>query len=227
MDDDLDILTREDLVMEARRLRAGIRRHRDSTGHALCWHHPELWSLLPEKPEPAIAVPDWPQFMRGCVMYRQSLDAQAPDAPRLAREFGPESAATKPEDEAAETDLSEIYRGYIACLNTQDWRQLGTFVHDDVAYNGVQVGLSGYRKMLERDFAGIPDLRFDIALLVSEGSHVASRLLFDCSPQGTFLGLPVNGKRVTFSENVFYGFREGKIAAVWSVIDKAAIENQL
>jgi hypothetical protein len=27
-------------------------------------------------------VPDWPQFMQGCVRYRQSLDEQAPDAPR-------------------------------------------------------------------------------------------------------------------------------------------------
>jgi hypothetical protein len=27
-------------------------------------------------------VPEWPQFMRGCIRYRQSLDEQAPDAPR-------------------------------------------------------------------------------------------------------------------------------------------------
>ncbi len=40
MDEDLEAMTREQLVAEARRLRAGIRAHRDSTGHALCWHHP-------------------------------------------------------------------------------------------------------------------------------------------------------------------------------------------
>jgi len=64
------------------RLRTGIRRHRDSTGHELCWHHPALWGLLPEKINPAPVVPDWPDFMRGCVRYRQSLDEQAPTAPR-------------------------------------------------------------------------------------------------------------------------------------------------
>jgi predicted ester cyclase len=37
----------------------------------------------------------------------------------------------------------------------------------------------------------------------------------------------VNGRRLRFSENVFYAFRDGKIARVWSVIDKAAIESQL
>jgi hypothetical protein len=42
MDDDLDSMTREQLVEEARRLRAGIRDYRDSTRHQLCWHHPAL-----------------------------------------------------------------------------------------------------------------------------------------------------------------------------------------
>jgi predicted ester cyclase len=56
---------------------------------------------------------------------------------------------------------------------------------------------------------------------------LAARLAFDCTPKGEFLGLPVNGRRVAFTENVFYEFRDGKIAQVWSVIDKAAIEAQL
>jgi hypothetical protein len=87
MDDDLDTMDRPALVAEVRRLRAGIRDHRDQTGHGLCWHHPDLWSLLPEKTEPSIAVPPWPKFMRGCVRYRQSLDEQAPGAPVHDREY--------------------------------------------------------------------------------------------------------------------------------------------
>lgn len=82
MDEDLATLSRDALIEEVRRLRAGIREHRDSTGHELCWHHPALWDLLPERTDPAIAVPEWPQFMRGCIRYRQSLDHQRPDAPR-------------------------------------------------------------------------------------------------------------------------------------------------
>ncbi len=82
MDGDLDTMSREDLAAEVRRLRAGIREHRDGTGHELCWHHPALWGLLPEKTDPVPVVPEWPQFMRGCIRYRQSLDEQAPAAPR-------------------------------------------------------------------------------------------------------------------------------------------------
>jgi predicted ester cyclase len=126
-----------------------------------------------------------------------------------------------------EINLSEVYRGYIACLNKQDWSKLGVFVGDDVKYNGQRIGLSGYREMLERDFREIPDLRFEIQILMCEPPHVASRLHFDCTPTGTFLGLPVQGKRVAFAENVFYEFRGDKIQQVWSVVDKAAIERQL
>jgi predicted ester cyclase len=125
------------------------------------------------------------------------------------------------------TELSDLYRGYIACLNKQDWSRLEQFVHDDVHYNGERIGLRGYREMLERDFQEIPDLRFTIQLLMSDPPYIASRLGFDCTPKGKFLDLPVNGRRVSFAENVFYEFREEKIVQVWSVIDKAAIEAQI
>ncbi|HEY4729924.1 MAG TPA: hypothetical protein VIH41_02255 [Myxococcales bacterium] len=87
MDQDLNELSREQLIDEVKRLRAGIRTHRDSSGHELCWHHPDLWRLLPERLEPKVAVPEWPQFMRGCIRYRQSLDEEVPDAPRTTGEF--------------------------------------------------------------------------------------------------------------------------------------------
>ena len=81
MDSDLKDLTREALIAEVMRLRAGIRAYRDSSGHDLCWHHPDLWGLLPEKIAPEIAVPPWPKFLRGCVRYREALDRERPDAP--------------------------------------------------------------------------------------------------------------------------------------------------
>ena len=126
-----------------------------------------------------------------------------------------------------DSSLSTIYRQYIDCLNRQDWAGLEQFVHSEVHYNGKRIGLSGYREMLERDFLQIPDLHFDIQLLVSDPPRIASRLEFDCTPKESFLGLQVNGRKVAFAENVFYEFDERKIKAVWSVIDKAAIERQL
>jgi hypothetical protein len=87
LDRDLENRGREELLLEVRRLRAAIRAHRDSSGQELCWHHPALWGLLPERTDPVPAVPEWPQFLRGCIRYRQSLDEQLPDAPRISDEF--------------------------------------------------------------------------------------------------------------------------------------------
>ncbi|MEZ2131060.1 MULTISPECIES: hypothetical protein [unclassified Sinorhizobium] len=87
-DADLDRMSHTDLLAAARAMRHAIRVHRDSSGHELCWHHPDLWALLPDSPPGGQIVPDWPQFMRGCIRYRQSLDNQLTQAPRSDKEFG-------------------------------------------------------------------------------------------------------------------------------------------
>jgi predicted ester cyclase len=125
------------------------------------------------------------------------------------------------------TTLNTIYCAYLDCLNAQAWDRLGDFVHDEVKHNGRRFGVAGYRAMLEQDFRDIPDLQFNIALLVIEPPYVSARLTFDCAPKAQFLGLAVNGRRVKFCENVIYQFKDGKIIEVWSIVDKAAIEAQL
>ena len=124
-------------------------------------------------------------------------------------------------------DLPSSYQDYIACLNDRDLDRLGEFVDGDVEYNGRRIGVKGYREMLEGNYRDIPDLRFHVQLVVADASSIASRLLFDCTPVGRFLGLDIDGRRVSFSENAIYEYESGKIRRVWSVIDKAAIEAQL
>jgi glutamine synthetase len=74
VDSDLEGMDKEQLAAEIRRLRAGIREHRNKSGHGLCWYVPELWSLLPEKTDPLPAVPPEKEFLEQCRVYRQSLD---------------------------------------------------------------------------------------------------------------------------------------------------------
>ena len=87
MDEDIDNMDHTALVGEVKRLRAAIREHRDSSGHDLCWYHPELWSLLPEGAAALPSVPSWPQFLRGCIKYRESLDRELPRAARTDEEL--------------------------------------------------------------------------------------------------------------------------------------------
>lgn len=123
--------------------------------------------------------------------------------------------------------LQEFYRAYIGCLNRQDWDDLGQYVADDVKHNGRPFGLSGYRSMLIKDFEDIPDLHFVIDRLACDSPLIAARLMFNCSPKGDFLGLKINGRRISFTENVFYEVKDGKIVDVFSAIDKTEIENQI
>lgn len=89
------------------------------------------------------------------------------------------------------------------------------------------MGIDGYRAMLVNDCRLIPDLAFQIEMLVCDQATVASRLCFRCHPAGEFLGLPVNGRWVDLCENVFYAYRDGRIARVLSIVDRSAISQQL
>lgn len=89
MDEDLDQMTQAELIAEVKKLRNGIRQHRDTSGHDLCWHHPALWGLLPEKTDPVPMVPEWSQFLDGCIRYRRSLDEQVSSLPHTDEPFNP------------------------------------------------------------------------------------------------------------------------------------------
>ena len=38
---------------------------------------------------------------------------------------------------------------------------------------------------------------FSIQLLISDPPHIASRLGFDCAPKGKFLGLAIDGRKIS------------------------------
>lgn len=78
-DMDVQFLDRQQMKEEIKRLRNAIRKHRDSTGHELCWYHPELWNLLPEQKNSPIEVPNFCEFIQNCAAYRKSLERPTPD----------------------------------------------------------------------------------------------------------------------------------------------------
>jgi predicted ester cyclase len=123
--------------------------------------------------------------------------------------------------------LERTYRDYIATLNERRLDDLGQFVHDHLTYNGQQWSLDQYQALLADDVRRVPDLRYEITLLVVGADQVACRLWFDCTPQREFLGIDARGRRVSFAEHVFYGFRANRIESVWSLVDADGIRRQL
>lgn len=126
-----------------------------------------------------------------------------------------------------EAEMESLYRRYISYLNDRRADELGKFVHEELTYNGKPMTRLGYQNLIAGNIAAIPDLYFNIHLLIADGDQIACRLRFDCTPQSEFLGLQPNGKFISFSEHVFYRFRDGKIYEVWSLLDRSAIEKQL
>ena len=124
-------------------------------------------------------------------------------------------------------DLETHYRAYLEALNERRLDDLVLYVEDELSYNGETMTRRQYQDLIAADITAIPDLIFDAEIIVACGDQVACRLLFDCTPQHEFLGFSPNGERLSFAEHVFYHFRDGRIAAVSSLIDRPAIAAQL
>jgi predicted ester cyclase len=124
-------------------------------------------------------------------------------------------------------DLEVRYRAYLDVLNERRLDDLVHFVHDRVTYNDEVLTGRAYRDLIAADIAAAPDLVFDPHLVVVSGGRVACRLVFRCTPRDHFLGFTPDGEALHFAEHVFYRFADGRIAAVWSLIDRWSIAAQL
>jgi predicted ester cyclase len=127
----------------------------------------------------------------------------------------------------ADLDREDHYRGYLACLNERRFVDLGDFVHDPVTHNDRTLTMTKFQDLLRRDATEIPDLYYAIERLVVQGEQVACRIRFDCTPTGSFRGIPATDQPISFVEHVFYRYQSGKIAEIWSLIDMDAVREQL
>jgi predicted ester cyclase len=119
--------------------------------------------------------------------------------------------------------LENHYRDYLRALNERRFDDLAGFVHDELTYNDEPMTRREYQDLIAADVAAVPDLTYVAGLLVVSGEQVACRLTFDCTPVAEFQGVAPTGRRIAFAEHVFYRFHEGRIAHVWSLIDRDAI----
>jgi uncharacterized protein (TIGR02246 family) len=211
MDKDLERMSREELIHETKKLRDGVRAHRDTTQHDLCWHHPALWALLPEKTDPLPAVPDWPQFLEGCVRYRRSLDEHLPDAPRTTELY----RLPEERDAAAIRDLIE---SWARAVRGRDLPGILTNHSPDILMFDVPPplhsrGIDAYRKTWDLFFSwSEAPVIFDIQEIhVTAGRDVAfAAALMRCS------GTEPSGERIRLEFRLTVGLR--KTGGRWTVV---------
>lgn len=76
MDDDLTTMTRDQMEIEVRRLRGGIRQHRDERGDDRCWLDDQrLYALLPDTGVAITTLPPKDVFLRSCERFWQTRQA--------------------------------------------------------------------------------------------------------------------------------------------------------
>src|SRR5690242_531719 len=115
-------------------------------------------------------------------------------------------------------ELERHYRAYLTALNERRLDDLVDYVHESLTYNGEPMTRDDYQALIAADIAAIPDLMYAADIVVAAAGRVACRIVFDCTPRLPFLGFTPNGRRLRFAEHVFYDFRDGRIAAVVSLI---------
>lgn len=129
------------------------------------------------------------------------------------------SDSTKPQD------LSVIYRDYIRAITNHDLESMSRYVCEDVVHNSKALNLAGYKALLKRN---IIDTNVDVRIeqLITNESQVAALLIFTVMPQTkSLVGVELDGTQFSFPEHVFYRFRDGRIAEVWSLFDIDAIRS--
>ena len=122
-------------------------------------------------------------------------------------------------------ELEARYGRYIVCLNERRLDDAEAFYAEELLYNGRRINRGRWRReAIEDSFVAMPDLQWHIEHLVIEGGHVAARLRDTGTLEKPFQGVKPTGHPTSFTENVFYRFREnGRTDEVWSVIDLAAM----
>ena len=114
-------------------------------------------------------------------------------------------------DSSPETDITTKWM-------TPDYR---------LVLNGSAIDLAGYREMATGMKAAFSDLKHEIHHIVAEGDSVAVGITFRAKHTGPYEGIAATGKTIAIEELVILQFRGDKIASEWTVVDLAAVEQQL
>ncbi|KAI1213292.1 SnoaL-domain-containing protein [Annulohypoxylon truncatum] len=127
-------------------------------------------------------------------------------------------------------ELEETYRAYIRCISGQTMEtDLHKFCHPQTIHNTKTLTLDQYKLLIQNARTAIPDIVFGLHTVIADEKSqlVAVRLELTGTPVGIMAGAKPNGRHVNFCEHVTYLFQEGKIARIWSILDKESYRRQL
>jgi steroid delta-isomerase-like uncharacterized protein len=88
-------------------------------------------------------------------------------------------------------------------------------------------GPSSFKQLVTMYRAAFPDVQFSIEDLLGDGDKVVIRNVFGGTHQGSFMGIPATGKRVSQAQIHIVRVVDGQIAEHWAVRDDLSLMRQL
>jgi steroid delta-isomerase-like uncharacterized protein len=93
--------------------------------------------------------------------------------------------------------------------------------------SGTGVGPAAYRRQVERLFAGLPDLKFNVDETVSEGDKLVVYWTIAGTHRGELFGVPATNRKVSISGVTMSQIADGKILESTVIWDRLALMKQL
>lgn len=85
----------------------------------------------------------------------------------------------------------------------------------------------GHRRVIEMVRTGMPDIRETIEDMVAEGDRVVYRWTVHATHSGEVLGVPGDGRPISFGGIEIYRIADGRIAERWGVFEQLSMLRQL
>ncbi len=87
--------------------------------------------------------------------------------------------------------------------------------------------VAALRDIIMRWRVGFPDLHFEVRAVVATGDRAALHATLTGTQRGAWGGLEPTGRSINVEHMYFFRFAEGRIAEVWELLDRPALERQL
>ncbi len=115
-------------------------------------------------------------------------------------------------------------------VTAQDLDAVRTYYHADAVYHAGSGDLTGREAIMsyyQGYYAGFPDFKGEVSMIVAEGDLVAHMAKVSGTNSGDFLGIPATGKFVSSSGMLMTRMRDGKIIEEWECFDYSDVMRQL
>jgi predicted ester cyclase len=120
-----------------------------------------------------------------------------------------------------------FYMSYLEVCNAHDFDRMASFFTPNITVNDVPMDPASVAAQFVPIVSAFPDFRWEMRNLVVDGGYIAAHFTVTGTHRGNFNGIEATGRRVSISELTLYHLAGDKFDAVWDLVDKESLQEQL